>query len=510
MKKTVTKKELIIGLFILTLFVVIFTAVLYFFNFTGQNADGTFAAQILSNFRVGNYSTSTTFGDSIGTSMKSIWYRSADFICKEPLIAKPLNESIGHFYFIMYALIPFTRFISIDILMALMQSIIYVSVLFFAYFFSRGRKINIINSLLITVLVSQHPLWSYGIFGQFYFNRFFLPFSAAVIWFLTRKKINYFLLSVVTILALSVNEIYGVVLLIIFIGYGIFFNKKEFKKLLILGFVSGLYSLITMNIILQTVGPQATQTGFIKQTFNLNILRTLNKLISNAFSQNSLIFFSVNFIFLGIFSFSGFKTALLAFLLLLPNLLVNIGGAEKTGWSTHYHINYFVPLVWLSIVGFSQIKFRNKVTGSLILSCLILITLFIDPYNFKFGSQSNLQIIKMLKLFNYDIRENKKIIAFKKNLRVAVGYKTRISAPESIVYNLLDHEIYYYPLNIDNVDKVIFRYFPDKKGEERFSSINYGQQDENLDKCIIERMKKNNFDFTNPAIVDGWAVIGKK
>ncbi len=508
-ESSITKKEYLIGAVIFFVLFLTLTWILYFFNISSQYGDTTFAAQILENFKRGNFSVSTSFTDSLDLSFKSIWYRSADYVCRQPLTVKPYSGPWGHYYFIMFALTPLTWIFNIYVLIAILQAFIYTSVLFFTFFFARDRKINLFNSILLTLLVTQHPLWQEGLFGQFYFNRLFLPFSAFAIWLMTRKKINYILLSIATILALSVNEIYGISLLLIFFGYGLFFNKKELKKFLILGFISGLFSILSISIIQLTVGPYTTQTGFIKETFSLNILRTLGNFFRNAWSQKAFIYLFVNIIFLGILSFASVQTTLLTLLFLLPNLLVNIGGAEKTGWSTHYHINYFIPLIWVSVIGFSLIKLKNKLILPFMLVLLILISAYINPYNLTFEPKPAFMPEIVIYNFIYFIKQKNILLIYRNKLRDAIGVNSSVSAPEAAVYNLSDHKIYYYPLNIDKVDKVIFRYFPEKKGLEKFSSINYGQQDNNLDKCIRKRMQQNGFDFEHPTIINSWAVIGK-
>jgi hypothetical protein len=66
-------------------------------------------------------------------------------------------------------------------------------------------------------------------------------------------------------------------------------------------------------------------------------------------------FFLINFffLFLSIFNIRFFLIALSS---LLPNLFISIGGAEKTGLTTHYHSFYIPFLISGAVFGFIKLK----------------------------------------------------------------------------------------------------------------------------------------------------------
>lgn len=503
-----TRKEAIISgiIFIIVFFVL--SQVLYLYNIGGQYGDGTFAAQILYNFKQGNFQPITSFGYSIGEYLNNILHQSADYVCSQPLTFSKNSGFLGHNYFIMYALIPLARIIDTYQLIALLQAFSYTAILAFTYFFSRDRKLSILNSVLLTILVSQHPLWRQGMFGQFYFNRLFIPLVALTIWLITRSKINYLLLIFVTILALSVNEIYGITMLMILLIYAVFFKNRD-RKLIILGVAAGLYSLFSIIFIQQELGPITTQTGFVEKTFSTDIVVTLNNLSNNAISDKASIYLFVNILFLGILAIAVPINFLLVILFLLPNLFVNLGGAEKTGWSTHYHITYFIPLIWLVVAGLGRAKLKNKLVLPAVLIILIIFTSIINPENLSLRPKPVIEIKNVINMSSYYLKQKDIKLKYKKNLREAIGESNTISAPEAAVYNLIDYDTYYYPINIDSADRVVFRYYEEKIGDDRFASINYGGQDPGLDKCVIERMRQNGFDFENPELVYPWAIVSK-
>jgi len=62
---------------------------------------------------------------------------------------------------------------------------------------------------------------------------------------------------------------------------------------------------------------------------------------------------------------------------LIPNLLVNVGGAELTGYYTHYHAMY-LPIIWalatVSLVKYSSKSKRTKFPRSALLAFVLIST----------------------------------------------------------------------------------------------------------------------------------------
>ena len=53
---------------------------------------------------------------------------------------------------------------------------------------------------------------------------------------------------------------------------------------------------------------------------------------------------------LGIFAFfAGIRVAIIAMACLVPNVIITVGGAEFTGWTTHYHAMYFPILIFTAL-----------------------------------------------------------------------------------------------------------------------------------------------------------------
>lgn len=485
----------------------ILTYFLFFLNIKNQVGDTTFVAQVLHNFKQ-RLTMQTTYYTSTTESIDHVWYKPAAEVCSMDLESKFTDTPWGHHYFIAYLLIPLARMMDVPLMIALLHAGIYTSILVFAYILARQNKFSIALSAFFALLVMQHPLWDQGLTGQLYFNRFFLPFSALLVLWLDKPKINYFLVFFASILAASTNEIYGITLFIMLCSYMWIYKKFERKLswmaafFLIFGFVSTAYIQLHFPL-------GSTQTGSLDNIFGYGFSGIVRAVWVNIVDPRTIIFLSINLLSMGIFSFFNLRLILPLLILLGPNILVNIAGAEKVGWPTHYHTGYFTSLIWISLIGLSKFNSRPRIQAVLI-GLAIIFTVWVNPATLRINEKPTIVIKKLIQGVRYQYQKSALSLDFLRRLREAVGEDATLSVPEAIAYNLHDHKMYYYPMGIDSVNAVILRYDDKKTTDQRLYSINYGQQDPNLDKCIIDRMRRGGFDFDNIVIVDEWAVIKRK
>jgi hypothetical protein len=78
---------------------------------------------------------------------------------------------------------------------------------------------------------------------------------------------------------------------------------------------------------------------------------------------------------------------ILCIIYITPNFIINVGGAEKTGFVTHYHSFYIPILIIGSIVGYSNIK--NIISKKYLSILLLIIILSVNIY----FSQSRIYVV---------------------------------------------------------------------------------------------------------------------
>ncbi len=485
----------------------ILTYFLFFLNIRNQVGDTTFVAQVLYNFKQ-TVRMQTTYYTSTTESIDHVWYKPAAEVCAMDLESKFTDTPWGHHYFIAYLLIPLARMMDIPLMIALLHAGIYTSLLVFVYVLARQKKLSILLAILFTVLVMQHPLWDQGLTGQLYFNRLFLPFSGLLILLLDRSKINYWLVFLAGMLAASTNEIYGITIFIMLCSY-LWVYKKFDRKITIFAVIFLGFGVLSTAYIQSHFPLGSTQTSSLGSLFGHGLDGIFRSVWMRLMEPTTQTFLAVNFLALGGFAQFNFRLILPLLMILGPNVLVTVGGAEKIGWSTHYHTGYFIPLIWISLIGLSKLNNRPRAQAVLI-GAAIIFTMWVNPATLRINEQPTVVIKKLIQSVRYQHQKVALSLDFRRRLREAVGEGSTLSVPEAVAYNLFDHKMYYYPMGIDSVNAVILRYDGTKTADQRLSSINYGQQDPNLDSCILDRMKKGGFDFDNLTIVDEWAVIKRK
>lgn len=493
------EKILVGAVFLIGLLVL--TWLLYYRNFQYQYGDSTFASQLVYNFR-DSLKFETSFSDSTVYSVKNIWYKPAEYVCSSPLVTAK-EYPWFHYYLIAPLLGLVSKFFDIYVFMAFLMALIYASVLLFVYALARKLKIEIIPSLLLVLITTQQPLWSMGLYGQFYFNRLFYIFCGMLLYLLLSKKKNYWLILLFSLLAIATNEVNAIALAMVLVVYGLF--VKFDKKILGLSLFSFLMGVLLIFLVQKNIGGGTTQTGVINQIFSGGISGFFNNVKGLILEKNSEIFLLVNFIFGG---FLLIKSRLFFgwIFLLTPNLLSYVG---KLGWSTHYHTTYFIPVLFLYIYQISKIKFKNKYFLPILLSIYFVVLTCFDYLNIKFTKPS-IVVKNIINDLRVTYKNREEILGKIYKLKETISDSDRISLPESIAYPFLKNNISYYPMDIDKADKVILYYDDKKDGNSRFYSINYGHQAENLDDCILKRMNKNGFDLKNPIIIGNLAIISKK
>ena len=114
---------------------------------------------------------------------------------------------------------------------------------------------------------------------------------------------------------------------------------------------------------------------------NINLQGMKNNfqlLFTSSRSHNLLTYLLVVFPLIFIILVGSFKLFLVAVTFLIPNLLVNVGGAELTGYYTHYHAMY-LPIIWalatVSLVKYSSKSKRTKFPRSTLLAFVLISTI---------------------------------------------------------------------------------------------------------------------------------------
>lgn len=252
------------------------------------------------------------------------------------------------------------------------------------------NKVSKIVIALFVFTISCYPVLMQSLLGQPYFDR--MMFGPGITLFLLAWWTKYksiapwrWLCFLTFVLALT-SERGAALAGLISVGYLFLlhgkkvFTQRELRYILISGCVSLLYYYFWSRFV------QYSAMGG-KISFQ-NFPSRLQSLFSELNVESTKTFFivSATFILMSLFSGRGF---LLVVIGILPNLLISVGGAELTGFTTHYHQIYLPMLLGASAIGFlkvsqliKQIKNQFAVVAIEIMAVIIFLIISV---NFSFS-----------------------------------------------------------------------------------------------------------------------------
>ena len=233
--------------------------------------------------------------------------------------------------------------------------------------------------------------------------------------------------------------------------------------------------------------------------------------------------------------------------MVLPNIFYDIGGAEKTGFHTHYHSLYFPFLVFTflsGVVGLVDYLKKNNIKQSLIFYPYFLITLIFyatininidNKIYFKlnkvdhlpFYEENNLREPIVTKYYKY--YENRIKRGFLTDWYPYIGEYERITGeiiniiPEDSNILVNDLAMSYvigfknvntYPYMYKESDYLVTSYIEDLKGRKVPHVMTYNgfEHDIEISTCIADRLEREkNFNFDEPILeTPFFMIIGKQ
>jgi hypothetical protein len=421
-----------------------------------------------------------------------------------------------HAYLITYLLAPLIWIVPVNLLLPSLTVLSYLALIILVYFFLRDKGVSILGSIFFCFLVTLHPSWSEGLWiGQIYFDRFFLLFGSLFIFTFVSKKPNPWLLLLFGFLSAIIVERVGLVLGTFVAVYMVLFWKDRtstWQVAFVLSVLLFLYSFIMIIFFIQN------------RDYGSFVPLSINDLVNNfnypGFTEKLGIFLIMN---LSLLVFALFKPRglIIALGVMIPNMIGNIGGAEKTGWSIHYHVLYLPFLVWAAAEGYawlysklqatdlfsklSPVYARYKLKSTSVLYGMVfgVILLFggLNPYaptieTYNLDRFKELAIIKMIRRVP-DYLPGTRLQtthAIYYQLQEIIPYGSVVSTPEFAMPALYhQRDIWLFPLGIPEADFVI------NPGGE-FSYL--GEPDKTLiGECLHSLMIAEGFDMENPIMV---------
>lgn len=493
----------------------------------GGYGDNAFVVQLSHNIAVTGKPTSELMA-SIDIVLKSIVTAPAEIQCAMPLTS-PADKNFNYFkkwhtYLILYVLAPINLVLSSEITLSFLTILSFLSLLLMAYVAARRRGLPIEFSAMIILIIATHPAWSQSIQGQLYIDRFFLGLAFLLIYLLNDFSKSRKLILLVTVLTTLISDRTGLIAGAILIAHEIF-EKLRGSKIsrfnLTLGFASCLFSVYLMKFVVE----HPAYGGFASAFTPHSIMQNLSNPV---FATNLIYFAIISLIIFGSIAVFSPRYFLLAIFLMLPNLFGDIGGAEKIGFSTHYHTLYLPALAWATMEGFTAIyyKFQGRKNSNIfnkILLCFSVAVVIIlagatslggIPYLFtKDAFLDEAPIIIAKDIFSYKYGPKKYARERFKSMKKIMPKHSKIATTEPyMTHFVIDYDLTLFPIGLADADYILLPYVKEPNGEYTyFGAATYlgPEESKKINACLKERLKLINFNVDSPLIFEDLALLQK-
>ncbi len=474
-------------------------------NFYTQTLDTAFMAEMIdTTLQFGFPRTRLT--NSTIVAIKT-FPMPAEKVCALPLGREPreyMNEFEKHSFLVFYLTAPFRLLFRSQTIVVFLHTFAFVGFLAIAYAILRERGVPIPASLAMVFLVSAFPAWSLSAMGQLNLDKWFLPFCLLYMFLLyervTDGKLRSAALLIAGLLACTITErcsfMIGMATFAVLALYRGWRGWRRSDLLpLAIGAVAILYAVLYMKLSFRSDYGEY-------QVYMFNFLLSLR--YDAPFVKHLWKYLLISIGMFGFISLFEWRLALIAFGAMLPNILGTIGGAEKTGWSTHYHAIYFPFLAAAVLIAFTNLYKRatsKPARWGLLAAALAMgaMLLLVDPHEglLRFGF-SNLPEYALRRTFDVLARNpaGRSLLdtsTFNREVAASVPTGAEVTTFEAMVPALYgDRWIHYYPIGLEASEYAVLRYDQSPDGRLRFGgAVSYlGPAEETkVNDCLSDRVR---------------------
>jgi hypothetical protein len=515
------KEQFLLVSFLFLLFVMI--AVTNWVNWIHGAADNTFLVQLANNIAQRGVPYSQV-AYAVNVLFSEILAQPAEVVCNLDLYFpydREFNYFKWHTYVFLYLLAPMHWVVDARHTLPVLTAFAFTGLLYFTYTYLRFRKIPPALSAMVMVLLILHPAWHQSVSGQIYNDRFFVLFGLPLLLLLHERPGHYLPLLILGTVVTSISDRFGAITGAFFIYFSLL-PLLKFKSprisLLLWGVCFAMISVLIHKFVSDYKANVSFSSTLLPSSFLLNMT-------SEMFAFKFKTFMMVIFTGLGFFSLMSPLFLPLLLVVIYPNAIGHVGGAEKIGFLTHYHTVYFPVLVFCSLQGFvAAYHFLERKKLSLLLYLLLFIS---------FVLQAGVLVTRIESFNSYNSLLGSYLRAFKGPLYIASDDYRWFSTYISVIaekmpkgsnvvtteFSLplvgLKHNVSIVPHGLPNADYALLPVLRDKSLEEDAmygGSFSYDGPEDNLkqDICINQHLRSYGYDLESVERIGSWALIRRK
>ena len=425
------------------------------------------------------------------------------------------NHLQFHAYLILYPIAALARVFTVNGVLMALYVLSFTASLFLVYLALRRWGIPVAAAAFFCLLVVSHPAWSEGLRGQFYPDRLFILFGLLLMLTATSRTPRRALLAVSALLCLSIDERAAITAGLFLVAYTCLYwtiNRCDRVLRAALGIGLIAYGGIAVKYFL----PNNIYDGSFLPTSWADLI---GRFSMAWFSHDAVIFLIVNASLLLVALFDV-RAAVIAFLLMVPNIIGTLGGAEKVGWSTHYQDEYLPALLWAAMLGYvkayrtwPQTRYRAALFGGVALIIVALALMNPSDATFSRANVDNIFVSwypRESRAFNTP--EARAATAWTQQLAQAVPEHSVVTTVEPAMPFLYhDRTLQLFPIDLDHADYAVM--VTTKTGSHvAYSGITdfWGPEDTAAaTEVVLTRMRRDGYDFEHPIYIapNGLTVI---
>jgi hypothetical protein len=426
------------------------------------------------------------------------------------------NHFEFHLYPILYPISVLLYAFSAPLVTHFVDIFSFISFLLISYLILRKFSVPIIFASFATLMISLHPAWSWSILGQPFVDRIFLPFGLLAIYSLDILKSNRLSLIFFTICGLIVEKaiMYSGVFLLLhtLLNYRSLKNKDRIIRI-----TFGILLIIIFEVVTKVY---LTSNPYYASFIQFSLTHYINLLSDQRFINGIFSLLLLNGPILILIFWTSPKLFILTLVMMGPNLIGNIGGAEKTGYATHYHTLYFPFLVYAfcrSMGYLSEKSYFKKPFSVIMITSFLFINSFIY-YTVDFTSRQTI-FLNFQRNFSYfsgfnDFSKNqKRYESITKKIAENIPIDSRISSIEAgWPYLYLHRKVSIYPYDLKNSDFILMNYTKNEAGYSFSGFATFlGEDTSNkINHCLNDKITSLGFDITNPITLNENLAILRK
>jgi len=425
--------------------------------------------------------------------------------------AEDFNHFRFHFYPILYPLSTLLYLFKAPYVTHFIDIFSFLLFLYIAYYILIKNHCGPLLSIFIVAVISFHPAWSWSIQSAPFPDRLYLPLGLLSIYLIDFKNSTKYGLLALSICSLIVEKVilYSGIFLI---AHTLLFYKKNKDIFTRLAF--GFFLILVFELLKRY---QLTSNPYYESFINLSPGALLNLFKDPFFLNGAISLLLVNLPFLLIILVKSPRLFVITVAMMVPNIIGNIGGAEKTGYFTHYHTLYFPFLVYSFCISISEIQqgLLKRKEIFRVFQYLILLLIFIffycvnfsDSQKLKLGYRNNLSYLSYFSRI-YSDKNNYEFIT--QQIDQYIPKMSKVSSVEGGWPYLYQHlNSSFLPYNINTADFLIVNY-SESEGKYSYGGImSFGgvEKTKAMTACLNTKIEQAKFNIKYPIKLNGSLAI---